>query len=519
MLGMMEMADQLPSQVNPTLVRMTARETIPNKDIVVRFGRKNSTRDISVLSWQNGQQGYFAMNIFPDLIDTGDAPKAIDMIFVLDISGSMSGAPIAKVKEIMNAMLDKARPVDRLSFMAFNTSVTNCFEQPVEATPANLAIARKWIDTLQASGGTEMLQGVQKGLAVPIDPDRVRIMSLLTDGYIGGIDAIYAAIKNDVNGTIPFTFGVGSSVNRELIDGAAAAGNGMAKVVLLNDPVLPLMDEFWSRIRAPQLSNITINWGGDVSNLTPSSIPSLWLGQPVTILGLYSTGGSRTITLTGEKNGETVSESYEAFFVTNNTFLDFVPKMWARQTMEELRNDQVGSYDEHNKDSILALSLSYEVLCQYTAFLAVADSVINESGEMIALEIGVPVPEGVDPYASGAITQFATQTYGMVIQVDSANPQYRVIAGDRLLTDNTPVVSIKSTKGLLNIVFKDIAVGSPIYIDIFDMRGRKIGSWRFNSKSDVFVWNWNYQQKNITSGMYTLVIRAHKKLARTVVLR
>lgn len=510
-MGMIEAQEQLPDGVNPTLVRMTARETIPNKDIVVRFGRKNSGRDVSALSWHDGEQGYFAMSIFPDLIDTAaEIPKAVDMTFVIDISGSMSGAPLEKEKEIMRAMIEHARPIDRLSFIAFNTTISNCFDEPVEATAENLAVARKWIDNLQAAGGTEMLTGVQKGLSVPIDKDRVRILSLITDGYIGGIDQIYSAIKNDPNGTIAFTFGVGSSVNRELIDAAAAAGSGAAKVVLLSDPVGPIMDEFWSRVRAPQLAGISLGWGGEVSDLTPSVVPNLWLGQPVTIFGKYGSGGPRKIVLTAKKDGQTISESYDVYFVQNNTFVDFVPKMWARQSIEVLGNDQAAFGDGRNKEAILSLSLEHNVLCKYTAFLAVADSVVNENGEMISTEIPGVIPEGVDPYMSGAIflQEVDSRVYGSI--------SIREERLERLNKKASLTMSFRN--GVLDIVLRDIDGRKPVHIDIFDMKGRRVGSFYASSKSGTLFWSWNFKKNNTSPGMYTVVIRAQNTISRTVIL-
>ncbi|NLG17027.1 MAG: VWA domain-containing protein [Fibrobacter sp.] len=510
-MGMFEAQEQLPDGVNPTLVRMTARETIPNKDIVVRFGRKNSGRDVSALSWHDGEQGYFAMSIFPDLIDTAtEIPKAVDMTFVIDISGSMSGAPLEKEKEIMRAMIEKARPIDRLSFIAFNTTLSNCFDQPVEATAENLAAARKWIDNLQANGGTEMINGVRQGLSVPLDKDRVRILSLITDGYIGGIDQIYSEIKNDPNGTIAFTFGVGSSVNRELIDAAAAAGSGAAKVILLSDPVGPVMDEFWTRVRAPQLAGISLDWGGEVSDLIPSVIPNLWLGQPVTIFGKYSSGGPRKIVLTAKKDEQTISESYDVYFVENNTFIDFVPKMWARQSIEVLMNEQAASNNERCKDEILSLSLEHDVLCKYTAFLAVADSVVNENGEMISMEIPGIIPEGVDPYMSGAISWE---------KVTSRGDAYISIKEARLEPLNKKaILTMNARNGVLDIVLRDIDGRKPVHIDIFDMKGRRVGSWRASCKSGELFWSWNFKKSNTSPGMYTVVIRAQNTISRTVIL-
>ncbi|MBD3321720.1 MAG: VWA domain-containing protein [Chitinivibrionales bacterium] len=510
-IGMLEPGSQLPQGANPSLVRLVAKETIPNRDIGIRFKRKDTGRDLSVLSWHDGSQGYFAMNIYPDLIDTSaEADKPIDMVFVIDISGSMWDKPLKQVKAVMNAMLDKARPVDRLSFIAFNNSATNFHETPIAATPENVAAARTWINGLQASGGTQMIDGARKGLSVPLDAGRLRVMSLLTDGYIGDVDGIYREIANDPAGTICFTFGIGTSVNRELIDAAATAGNGMAKVVLLNDDPHQLVDEFWTRIRSPQLSDIVIDWGGDVAELTIGDIPCLWLGQPVRVFGKYRTGGSRTLTLTANKEGTAVTETYPAYFVSHNTLLNSVPEMWARETIENLRNDQIASGDEHNKDAILALSLEHEVLCAYTAFLAVADSVVNENGEMVASEVPAPVPEGVDPYMSAAYERYyATSGQYIMLKVDSsANlPVKKELAAE----SKSPEVIIAPADNSLAISLENMDKLAEGSVRICDIKGRIIYTWTLQElASRGFSLQWNYRDmrgKRVSKGFYIIVVQ------------
>lgn len=475
---------ELPEGVNPSLVRLARRQTIPNKDIVVRFKRKSTARDLSVLSWHDGEQGYFAMNLYPDLRESaGEVRMPIDMVFVLDVSGSMGGQPIAKLKAIMHAMLDKAKPQDRLSFIAFSTGTSNFHEQPIDATAENIAAARNWIDNLNAGGGTNMLAGVRKALDVPLSPERLRIMSLITDGYIGGIRDIYEAIDNDPNGTIAFTFGVGSSVNRELMDLAATAGDGIARTVLLSDNVEPIVDDFWSRIRTPQLANISLSLGEDIDGLTLDTIPNLWLGQPIRMFGRYTDPGTRRITLSAVQAGTAVNETYTVPLVNTNTLIQSVPAMWARETIENLRNDQYAAGDEHNKMQILEISLAFNVLCEYTAFIAVADSVVNEDGELVSAEVPVPVPEGVDGDAAGAQYASSSGSSGSAMEAVRENGQ----AGEPHLRFRLEHRVLHAT--LAGITPADLQ-GS---VKIYDMKGRVIRSWTLAElAANNFTFTWDF---------------------------
>lgn len=522
-LGMLGESESIPAEYNPSLVRLVARETIPNRDIVVRFARENAERNVSCLSYHDGAQGYFALNIFPSLIDTAtDKPEAIDMVFVIDKSGSMSGEPMAKAKEIMHAMLDKIRPEDRMSFLAFNMSTDSLFSVPAPATPGNVSAARVWVDALQASGGTEMLRGVQQALSVPLEAGRTRVLSLITDGAIGDVDGIYEAIANDPSNTIVFAFGVGSSPNRELIDGAATAGNGIGRNLLLDDDVEQVVADFWKRIRLPQVENVELSWsGGDVPTaLTRTVIPGLWLGQPVLLFGKYTGGGTRTVTLSGTKAGEPVSEAYQVRFVSNSTLMMSVPKMWARETMENLRHEQVAAGDESNKQAILDISLAHQVLCEYTAFLAVADSVVNEDGEMVAADVPVPVPHGVDPVMSGA-ENWRYSSMPAYMTVDSAKGPASAGEGKAAVAGE-PGLMLHPGGGGIVFTLRNVPPAGRVML--FDLTGRLVASWSIaEAASSGYRWVWRYTDMRgnpVGKGNYVLVVRSPRlRLSRIVSYR
>jgi len=388
-----------------------------------------------------------------------------------------------------------------MSFLAFNTATDSFFSVPAPATPENVAAGRAWIDNLTAEGGTEMLAGVVQALSVPISGDRVRVLSLITDGAIGGVDAIYSAIRNDPSNTIVFAFGVGSSPNRELIDGAAGAGNGIGRNLLLGDDVEQVVAQFWTRIRLPQISDISIDWGGETpTGLTQENIPGLWLGQPVLIYGKYQQSGHRTITLGGTKNGVAVSESFDVYFVSNNTLMKSVPKMWARETIENLSHEQIAAGDERNKDAILAMSLEYEVLCSYTAFLAVADSVVNESGEMVAADVPIPVPYGVDPYMSGA--EAYDSAYFIAPRSD--------VAHEAVPVSHAPYLCVVPERGSVRLAFVNPGPAeAPGAIMIFDLQGRLVVLWRASDLASCgWRWAWDGADRfgrRVSKGTYVLV--------------
>ena len=486
--------EHFPDGVNPSLILLKSKPTIPNDDIVVRFSREEAQRDVSLLSYHDGTDGYFAMQIYPDLHDTGQTPQLIDIVFVIDRSGSMGGNPILYARETVHRMLDKARPDDRISLLAFNSTHTSLFPEPQPATAENITTAHNWIDQLDASGGTEMLAGVQKALETPLTDGRVRILALITDGEIYGVNDMYAAIKNDSSNTTVFAFAVGARTNQELIDGAAEAGGGAGKHIVNFDDIAPTVEEFWKRIRIPQISNLSIDWGSpDIpTSVVGSEMNSLWYGMPIKVFGQYISGGPRTITLSGYSNTTPVSEPYDVHFVNNNKVCYFVPKIWARETIEYLMHDQIAQGNEIHKDKITEMSLAHTVLCKYTAFLAVADSLMDDDGNWVSAE---------EYYANQ--TNNNNNNNG-----DTNSTAINTITS----TTKQPDLRLHHLGNFIRLSLNNIPQGHVNgYVTIFDLKGRMVMRWRIaDLAKQNFTWTWNMKDHSgcpIAKGFYVLRVQ------------
>ncbi len=499
--GLLELGDVFPVGVSGSLVMLKDKQTIPNNDIAIRFNRVGTERDISVLSYHDGTDGYFAMQVYPDLLDTGDQiPQKIDMVFVIDKSGSMTGDPIAMARETVHKMLDKARPDDRISLLAFDGNQYALFPTPQAANEENVAEAHAWVDNLAAGGGTEMLAGVQKGLETPLTEGRVRIMALITDGEIYGVDEIYAAIKNDASGACVFAFAIGPRTNQELIDGASEAGNGAGKHIVNIADIAPTVDEFWTRIRIPQVSDLSFDWGTtDIpTSLIGTELNSLWFGEPIKIFGHYTTGGPRKITLNGYANSTPVSEAYDANFASNNSVLEMVPKMWAREIIEYWMHEQIAAGTEQNKDKIIEISLAHNVLCKYTAFLAVADSIYDENlGKWVSAEewfTNNPVNNGTNPDT----IPDTINTTGLINESKLSSVKPGLIMHHR---GNTISLNLQG--------IPEAHVNG--FVTIYDLKGREIMRWSIAELAEKnFNWSWNMTDRFghlCAKGFYVLSVK------------
>ncbi|MBN1575644.1 MAG: VWA domain-containing protein [Chitinispirillaceae bacterium] len=347
--------------------------TYPNKDFVLRFGRAAAEMDFTVASTFDTSLGigYFYSNLFPDAaLFAGERPK-LDIVILVDRSGSQSGWPIAKEKEIATIILDKLTSADRFTVLSFNTAVSWCFgsAQSVEASGANITKAREFIAGISATGGTNLLAGVQAALAISSGEGLQRFFIFLTDGFITNESAILEEIKNHPTAPTVFTFGAGDNLNRYFLDESAKVGNGVSTEITETETVAPIVDAVWNKIESPQLQDIAIAMSGlDPAQLLLPQGNMLYKGSPVTIFGVYRESGTHIVTITGTRNGETVTLTNDIDLAAAPTANSMIPQVWARQMIRKLRIEE--GTGTTNKNHIIELSKQYQVISDYTAFLA-----------------------------------------------------------------------------------------------------------------------------------------------------
>lgn len=356
-------------------------DTYPNSDYVLRFRRDNAPLDFSVATYYDTAEdlGHFALNLYPDsTLFAGERPD-LEIVLLVDISGSQGGQPILKEKEVCHDILNRLLPTDRLTVLSFNTVVTWAFgtTTPVEATAANIAAARTFVDGLVAGGGTDLLSGIQAALSAPATTEHKRIYVFLTDGFVTNEEAIFEELRTHPTNPTVFTFGAGNNLNRYFLDQAAAINDGYSTEITLAEDVTPLVDAAWEKIESPQLMHVTVDFGNaDAENVLFPTGTNLYRGSPLTMYGMYHSPGSHKITVTGYVDGVQTDISRTVAFAGGPTLNRMAPQIWARQKIEQLAVDE--GTTTANKDSIIAVSVEYQVLSEYTAFLAINPTSVDD---------------------------------------------------------------------------------------------------------------------------------------------
>lgn len=404
-------------------ITLKDEKTIPNKDFILRYDVTGKRIEDAVLAHRDEQGGFFTLMLQPpdQFVIDDRTPKEI--VFVLDTSGSMGGFPIEKAKEAMKLSLDGLYPDDTFNLITFAGDTEVLFDAPVYATQANLEKARAFLDSRQGDGGTEMMKAIKAALDPSDALDHLRIVCFMTDGYVGNESEIISEIQKHPKARI-FSFGIGNSVNRYLLDKMAQNGNGEVEYVTLADDGSAAAKKFYERVRTPLLTDISVDWGGlAVSDVYPQKIPDLFSAKPVIIQGRYLKPGGGAIRLRGKVAGQEYSREINVNLPEAEAAHDVLAPLWARRRIDDLMDKSLRYNEDESEaqyslkkqtiDTITGLALEYRLMTQFTSFVAVEDRVVTSGGKRRTVVVPVENPSGtVAPAADKSGEDISTGIFG-----------------------------------------------------------------------------------------------------------
>jgi Ca-activated chloride channel family protein len=383
------------------VVRLEDQNEIPNRDFILRYDVAGGQIDNAVLTHREGNgPGYFTMILQPPerFPESDVTPKEI--VFVLDTSGSMSGFPIEKGKQLVGKMLKHLNPKDTFNLITFSGDTAILFPEPVYATPETLGKAQRFLDSRQGGGGTEMMKAIKAALDPSDEADHVRVVCFVTDGFVGNDMQIVGEIKKHSNARV-FSFGIGTSVNRFLLDKMAEAGRGEVEYVTLQQDGAAAANRLFERMRSPLLTDITVDWGGlPVADVYPELIPDVFAAKPVVIYGRFTKAASGTMTLHGKRAGAPYELKIAVNLPESEKQHDVLASLWARKKIDHLMTEdwtgmQGGEPQGDLKLQITQLGLEHRLMTQFTSFVAVEEQTVTEGGELKTVQVPVEMPQGV----------------------------------------------------------------------------------------------------------------------------
>ena len=383
------------------VIKLKQQKTIPNKDFVLVYETSSERIEDTVLAHTDQRGKFFTLVLQPPKRVRKQLIVPKEIIFVIDKSGSMNGFPIETAKQAMRLCIQGLHENDTFNLMTFSGGVGFCFEKPVPNTDQNRQQALQFLGTLQGSGGTEMMKAINACLAGQDDPERIRVVCFMTDGYVGNDMAIIDAVGRNAGQARVFSFGIGRSVNRFLLDGIAGAGRGEVHYILDERQATGAAERFYERVRTPVLTDIQLDFGDlAVEGLFPDQVPDLFSSKPVVVKGRYEQGGRRTITLRGKTGEGKFERKIDVTLPDEEPKNEVLASLWARAKVrhlmqKDLAGIQRGTPNPAMKEEILGLGLRYQLLTQFTSFVAVEHLRITEGDTVRTVPVPVEMPEGV----------------------------------------------------------------------------------------------------------------------------
>lgn len=389
-----------PSVANITLAR---KDEIPNRDFILRYRTANKGVQGAFLTSVDPQKGgFFSLVMIPPPMDAVKTPAPKEIIFVMDQSGSQSGFPLAKSKELTTKLIDTLNPDDTFNVISFSNESRALWSDSMPNTPRYRDQAKTYVASLQANGGTELLKAVNAALMPAPDPERIRIVLFNTDGYVGNESEILEAVKKQRGFARMFTFGIGNSVNRFLIDAMSSEGKGEASYVTLVEDADDAVRAMVDRLRTPVLTQIQVKIEGvPTSDVVPDQIPDVFTSGPVIIKGRYGRGGDAKIKVTGRLGSKPWSHVYNVRFPDTDQDGSAIASLWAREKIGQLvRLDYMASMKRGGdgnalKEAVTNLALEFGLMSEYTSFVAVEERIVNVGGKQRTVQVPVEMPAGV----------------------------------------------------------------------------------------------------------------------------
>jgi Ca-activated chloride channel family protein len=373
-----------------------------NRDFILRYRLAGQKIGAGLLLYQGRDQNFFLLMAEPPQAVTRDEIPPRDYVFVVDVSGSMSGFPLDTAKKLLGDLVNVLRPTDTFNIVVFESGFEVFSPVSVPATTPNLRRGLQFIGSKSGGGGTRLLNGLQRAVELPREPGLARSVVLLTDGYIDAEADVFDYIREHLDDANFFAFGIGSSVNRHLIEGVARAGLGEPFIVTNPNEAPEAAEQLRQYIETPVLTDIDVAFSGfEVYDVEPTKIPDLFASRPIVVFGKWrgTIGGSIQIT------GRTGRGAYQASVPVVPAAADAshaaLRPLWARTRIANLSDFGPARPTEERIAEITSLGLTYSLLTKYTSFIAVHEVVRRTSDDADDVDQPLPLPEGVSDRAVG----------------------------------------------------------------------------------------------------------------------
>ncbi len=374
-----------------------------NRDFILRYRLAGAAIESGILLFEGARENYFLAMIEPPQRLTPAQIPARDYVFIVDVSGSMNGFPLEVTKQLMRSLLTRLRPTDTFNVLLFAGSSLVLAEAPLPASAENVRRGVEFIDSREGGGSTELLPALRRALALPGAEDRARSIVVATDGYVTVETEAFDVIRENLGQANLFAFGIGSSVNRFLIEGMARTGQGEPFIVTNTGEAEERAEALRRYIEAPVLTKARLSATGfDLYDMEPPGIPDVLAQRPVIVFGKWRGPRRGQLTLRGIAGDGPFERTFDLAKTRPDASNSALSYLWARARIARLDDYQHVFNDADRAQEITQLGLEYHLLTAYTSFIAVDEVVRNaKPDDTQTVRQPLPMPQGVSDLAAG----------------------------------------------------------------------------------------------------------------------
>ncbi|XP_034366318.1 inter-alpha-trypsin inhibitor heavy chain H2 isoform X1 [Arvicanthis niloticus] len=453
-------------------------ETAVDGELVVMYdvNREEKAGELEVFN------GYFVHYFAPENLD----PIPKNILFVIDVSGSMWGIKMKQTVEAMKTILDDLRTDDQFSVVDFNHNVRTWKNDLVSATKTQIADAKKYIEKIQPSGGTNINEALLRAIFILneasnmglLNPDSVSLIILVSDGdpTVGELklSKIQKNVKQNIQDNISlFSLGIGFDVDYDFLKRLSNENRGIAQRIYGNRDTSSQLKKFYNQVSTPLLRNVQFNYPqASVTDVTQNSFHNYFGGSEIVVAGKFDpsklTEVQSIITATSA-NTELVLETLSKMddleeFLSKDKHADpdFTKKLWAYLTVNQLLAERslapTAAIKRKITKTILQMSLDHHIVTPLTAML-----IENDAGDERMLADSPPQDHsccsGALYYgtrvASGSIPSWANQspTPATAMLAVGARPLESTPPPHVIRVENDPHFIIYLPKSKKNICF------------------------------------------------------------------
>jgi len=378
-----------------------------NRDFVLRYRLAGEKIQSGLLLYRGKEENFFLGMIEPPKQIANPQIQPRDYIFVVDVSGSMQGYPLDITKQLLRNLIGGLRTTDTFNVMLFSGNSTMLAPQSLPATNSNIQRAIETIDEQQGGGSTEIVPALRQITQLFKEPDVSRSVIVITDGYVTVEDEVFKLIRQQLHQANVFAFGIGSSVNRVLIEGMARAGQGEPFIVTKPEEADEQAEHLRKMINAPVLTQVAAKITGvETYDIQPAVLADVLAGRPVMVMGKWRSQNDKAVIANLLVTGRSTEGAYQQQVSANSQ--DSIDNsalrlLWARQKIAELSDQEALEGNGSYKQQITDLALEYGLLSRYTSFVAVDEVVRNANPQdSDTVTQPLPLPEGVSNLAVGS---------------------------------------------------------------------------------------------------------------------